>query len=612
MDDDLLIMSESDREDSLEGDAADDSDFSVESFVHNGVGRPPRPPSPDPVWLQDREYEPLEIPFSSDDLLLPRPYVMKSIGIYEVIRRFRNLVRLSPFRFEDFCAALVCDEQSALLTEIHIMLLKAILREEDAQQTHFGPLDQKDSINISLYLIDQITWPDVLRSYIDSDKTFDRKVHAIVSNKEYPFTGMVDRMDVLQFLTDQFLITTTIRDVMLQEGPIHYDDHCRSCHRLGDLLCCETCPAVFHLECVDPPLIDVPSEDWQCTICKSHRMSGVTDCILSQEKQTVLIRNDCLGVDRHGRKYWFLSRRILVEDVEGDNTCWYFSSWPQFQQLYDHMDKCDLEQMLCREIEDRKEDIQKHMILTENLTNENKLQNVNSYLENFNEKIEEKITPHMEITEEGDDVRTIPKEFEPLTEEEVKSVKGFRLGDDEEFKNYVNQYVTNVIALNKPQRNEERDKKRHLSHKFSLTTASEFKWVGIVNGGDESVANTLRQTILTLEQSIFVAFLNPNWANLRKLWVNAVAGAQKPQDFAAVIALLVSCFKSVVYANVWHEQLGHLSLQRITATEREERKKIEKREKREMMDEEERNRLSVNYVKYSLGLKHQVWKQKGK
>lgn len=50
------------------------------------------------------------------------------------------------------------------------------------------------------------------------------------------------------------------------------------------------------------------------------------------------------------------------------------------------------------------------------------------------------------------------------------------------FKTYVNQYSTNIAALNKQQRNEERDKKRHLSHKFSLTQASEFKWAGAYYG----------------------------------------------------------------------------------------------------------------------------------
>lgn len=93
---------------------------------------------------------------------------------------------------------------------------------------------------------------------------------------------------------------------------MHYDDHCRVCHKLGDLLCCETCPAVYHLECVDPPLVDVPEEDWQCNICRSHKVAGVVDCVLDAEKQGQLCRQDHLGFDRHGRKYYFLCRRIFV------------------------------------------------------------------------------------------------------------------------------------------------------------------------------------------------------------------------------------------------------------------------------------------------------------
>lgn len=47
-------------------------------------------------------------------------------------------------------------------------------------------------------------------------------------------------------------------------------------------------------------------------------------------------------------------------------------------------------------------------------------------------------------------------------------------------------------------------------------------------------------------------------------------------------------------------------MQRITATEREERKRIEKKEKKDREEEEERYKLSYNFVKYTLGLKHQV------
>lgn len=123
--------------------------------------------------------------------------------------------------------------------------------------------------------------------------------------------------------------------VSLCSGGFQYEDHCRVCHKVGDLLCCETCPAVFHLECVDPPLTDVPQEDWQCNLCKIHKVirilnlyknildfilipaicsqvTGVTDCIPDIEKSGLLSRQEPLGFDRHGRKYWFLCRRIFM------------------------------------------------------------------------------------------------------------------------------------------------------------------------------------------------------------------------------------------------------------------------------------------------------------
>jgi len=42
--------------------------------------------------------------------------------------------------------------------------------------------------------------------------------------------------------------------------------------RLGDLLCCDTCPAVYHLACLETPLAEVPEEEWQCSVCKLHEV----------------------------------------------------------------------------------------------------------------------------------------------------------------------------------------------------------------------------------------------------------------------------------------------------------------------------------------------------
>ncbi|XP_011866666.1 PREDICTED: nucleosome-remodeling factor subunit NURF301 isoform X2 [Vollenhovia emeryi] len=745
-----------------EPDPSSDSDFSLSSYsTTSGTPRKTllaqqRPPSPEPLWLQNRELPPLVLPKSSDDLLVPKELVMPSLSVYEVLRHFRTLVRLSSFRFEDFCAALVCEDQTNLLAEIHIMLIKALLREEDSQQTHFGPLDQKDSVNVSLYFVDSMSWPETLRSYVESDKSFDQNILQILTNTEYPFTAIEDRIKVLQFLTDQFLITNPVREDLLHEGAMHYDDHCRVCHRLGDLLCCETCPAVFHLECVEPPLVDVPTEDWQCSTCKAHKVMGVVDCIPDVEKNGSLCRQEHLGFDRHGRKYWFLARRVFVESEDGE--VWYYSSPLQLDELMHVLDQNEMEVALCRELSDYKEEIIRQMELTETITNQFK-GNKKSYLEvenNLIQKIQKERQEKQEkeeeekkekqrqeaeemirkmhentdsldertaMTEQGEtkgssnestpatqvpevvgetvevdaeasstaantdktaktsastsssediDEETLegeekmgkdgkkhtivtrsktgslqPRTFNmddikrrsmaPLSKEEQekldKSLKDsesdgntrvtrqkahqiasgthlFKLGMDNNFKSYVNQYTTNTIALNKTQRNEERDKKRHLSHKFSLTQASEFKWVGTLTGTRALLVSTLRQTILQLESNIQASYMHTNWPLLRKPWTAAVGACVNPRDFARTLIVLQACIKSVVFASVWHDQLGHVKLQRVTALEREEKKRQDKKEKKEKEDEEERNRL-FNFVKYTLGLKHQVWKQKG-
>ena len=72
----------------------------------------------DPVYVQNRVYPPLQLPPSSEDLIVPNDLVLQALGIYEILRRFSNTLQLTPFRFEDFCCALVAEENSKLLAEI--------------------------------------------------------------------------------------------------------------------------------------------------------------------------------------------------------------------------------------------------------------------------------------------------------------------------------------------------------------------------------------------------------------------------------------------------------------------------------------------------------------
>lgn len=91
----------------------------------------------------------------------------------------------------------------------------------------------------------------------------------------------------------------------------------------------------------------------------------------------------------------------------------------------------------------------------------------------------------------------------------------FKLGQEGKYRAYQNQYSTNVLALNKHQHREDHDKRRHLSHKFSLTTASEFKWNGSIYGSRSLTVATLRLTIVQLETNIPGPFMHPNWASHR-------------------------------------------------------------------------------------------------
>ncbi|KAI8512813.1 Transcription intermediary factor 1-alpha [Branchiostoma belcheri] len=46
------------------------------------------------------------------------------------------------------------------------------------------------------------------------------------------------------------------------------EDWCAVCHNGGDLLCCDTCPKVYHLNCHVPNIPAMPSGDFMCTLCE--------------------------------------------------------------------------------------------------------------------------------------------------------------------------------------------------------------------------------------------------------------------------------------------------------------------------------------------------------
>lgn len=59
-------------------------------------------------------------------------------------------------------------------------------------------------------------------------------------------------------------------DLKNGSGKSNNNEYCNYCKEGGDLLCCDKCPAAFHLTCNDPPLDedDIPPGDWLCKRCR--------------------------------------------------------------------------------------------------------------------------------------------------------------------------------------------------------------------------------------------------------------------------------------------------------------------------------------------------------
>jgi len=60
-------------------------------------------------------------------------------------------------------------------------------------------------------------------------------------------------------------------DYLQQKKLWEQADECTVCGDGGDLLCCDGCVNAYHLECLQPPMKDVPSGRWFCPECKKNK-----------------------------------------------------------------------------------------------------------------------------------------------------------------------------------------------------------------------------------------------------------------------------------------------------------------------------------------------------
>jgi hypothetical protein len=113
-------------------------------------------------------------------------------------------------------------------------------------------------------------------------------------------------------------------------------------------------------------LTSVPTVEWFCPVCVQNEIHGVSDCIPPRENRPFYLRHRCIGHDREQRRYWFVCRRLFVEDETGEDVR-YYSTLDQFDNLLSCLDESGPEKLLVYRLQKRYNDIARCMQITVDL-----------------------------------------------------------------------------------------------------------------------------------------------------------------------------------------------------------------------------------------------------
>ncbi|MCP9257668.1 hypothetical protein DINM_000928 [Dirofilaria immitis] len=602
----------------------------------------------------------LKLPKGSEDLLIDEKYLFDALEVYETCRWYYQAIRLSPFLFEDFCAALSTESQTNLLAEIHIALLKLSLKDDDDEQIILSVQDTNNSFNIMLQLLEPMTYAEVLRQYLESDpQRFPAQVLEAASGN-YPFVGVKQRLIVLSWLCDRFFQTNEYRNIVRNEGKLTADEHCRECGKPGDVLLCDGCEACYHLSCTS--LADVPDGKWLCQVCELHKVRGVTDCQISNNRSSRMpVRFKPLGRDRHGRLYWFMVRRIFVQD-DTDGSVHYYTTLPQLYFLLNTFSVNDYEKHLAAVFMDLLPLIDEHMRMTLQLTSDygrsartrNKT-DLYLHADNVIRMGDILARPLFSQLRESDDERVMVgigcakhievskylllckvEEFLGFAGNCLKDTfwtAGMQKGDT--LTRYINQYSTNEYAKNPIQRAKERDKKKYMSGRFSLmdegefeVTKNKYKYLSKMN---RKISHEIAVDCNEGTYSQWNA--NSNWEGntkfyggfcskipsvlMHRLWkrdgldyFKKGLSAPPTVDLLKDLLLRFECaIRRPVLHSVWWNTLGHTRLIRITVEDRERRQRYETRKKTGKAEPDDDEVIWVKHLKVGSILKRTLWRQ---
>ena len=77
-------------------------------------------------------------------------------------------------------------------------------------------------------------------------------------------------------------------------------DSCAVCGDGGSLIICDACESEYHIECLDPPLKEVPEGDWECDECVDRKLlEAQADMIMNSASLFEQLSGDKGKTDYH-------------------------------------------------------------------------------------------------------------------------------------------------------------------------------------------------------------------------------------------------------------------------------------------------------------------------
>ncbi|KAG8099175.1 hypothetical protein GUJ93_ZPchr0013g34119 [Zizania palustris] len=303
-----------------------------------------------------------ELPPSSQGLDLEGLPVLDVFQVYSCLRSFSRQLFLSPFTLETFVAALRCTYVNPLIDWVHFALLGSMKSHLENLANEGDPWAVHCIRNLNWELLDLATWPIYLAEYLltrGSELRYGMKLTDLkLLNTEYYIQPTTVKLELLRSLCDDVLEievihselgsrmselygsdelckstglrrkrkASAVKDLVNSSPPPDgssdtedgNSDECYLCGMVGNLLCCDGCPAAFHSKCVGVVEDLLPEGDWFCPECLIQKNDGSRNMAKPRGAEV-------LGIDPHGRLYFGTCGYLLVvESSDVDSPCHYY------------------------------------------------------------------------------------------------------------------------------------------------------------------------------------------------------------------------------------------------------------------------------------------------